>query len=308
MCSRATIAAHVGRCVEAAVVVVPPRLALQLPGAAHHQARGAVELVDDRGDSGLLGVADGRRPAGAGRPASPPRGRADDDRAAGIAKTVRRLWSTRVQDVRPASRSSSSSARRAPCPAVTPSVRAVQRAYQDLRRGDRVEQRVSCWRRADPRERRRGRPREGGHALPRAARPRCGTGCRPRCDIGSNHSCSMAPCTRMCSSTPRTHPTRRPSGRTGQAVAERALLSVAAGPRARCWPARQLARVDLDGDVPVCSRVRPTRDCRPNSSTASNSRRRLHPRSTRAGTVAGRPCFARTARTRRVRRVRRHKR
>ena len=73
-----------------------------------------------------------------------------------------------------ARRSSSCRARRAPCAAVTPSARAVHRAYQDLGVLTGIEQRVlDRGGRADPRERGCGAaPGERGHALTaRAAAP-----------------------------------------------------------------------------------------------------------------------------------------
>ena len=94
----------------------------------------------------------------------------------------------------------------------------------------------------------------------------------------------MAPCVRIRSTTPRTHATSGLSARfprslsrvSGTPVASSTSRAIRA--RAEGSPASTSATA-----LPVCSRVRPTRDCRPNSSTASNSSRRRTRVRTRAG-------------------------
>ena len=192
-----------------------------------------------------------------------------------------------------ASRSSSCRASRAPWAAVTPSTRAVHRAYQDLGVLTGIEQRVlDLGGRADPRERGRGAaPGERGHALAaRAAAPDevavpvvPDEALEPLVLDGALHAHAFEHAAR-----PR--PPAGSSGRAGQLPVEgvlavgrrsstaRAMLASAAGS-----PASTSATA-----LPVCSRVRPTRDCRPNSSTASNSRRRRTRVRTRAGTSRAR--------------------
>ena len=120
-------------------------------------------------------------------------------------------------------------------------------------------------------------PGESGHALARGAgRPRCGTGCRRAgCMPGTTRArWRPAPACAPARRGPRRPAARRPgAARSLSRVSWR--IGARRSRRGRCWPApRARPRRPRRRRLPVCSRVRPTRDCRPNSITASNSRRR----------------------------------
>ena len=191
-----------------------------------------------------------------------------------------------------ARRSSSCRARRAPWAAVTPSARAVHRAYQDLGvlTGSSSGSLTGA---AGPILGKAGAERPRGNAgmpWPRGPAAPDVVAVPVVPDEGSGTTRARWRPARACARArraPRPPAARRagtassPSRVSWPSVAvstARAMLARAAG-----WPASTSTTA-----LPVCSRVRPTRDCRPNSSTASNSRRRRTRVRTRAGTSRAR--------------------
>ncbi|SKT62069.1 Uncharacterised protein [Mycobacteroides abscessus subsp. abscessus] len=101
---------------------------------------------------------------------------------------------------------------------------------------------------------------------------------------GRSHSWWMPPRVRMRSTVPRTQPATAESVTSASGICTPSVCSMACRPMiiARCGAPRYTSETTL----PVSSRVRPVRDCRPNSRSMSNRRRRLA-RSSAARRVLG---------------------
>ncbi len=176
-----------------------------------------------------------------------------------------------------ASRSNNPRARRAPCCGETTRVRAVHRAYQ-LCAEVTGSSKGSFTANAGPTRANAGAARPGGNAgIPSSRlRPYQIRYLLPSSRwYRSNHGCVTAPRSRRCSRVPRTHATSHCS--VTMPIASSRL----------CWPSASfsteramVANRDAGNPstaattLPVCSSVRPIREARPNSITASNSNRR----------------------------------